>query len=65
MSYFTRYFYVELKIQQDIRYPACTGYPAGYRIRFPAFRLAEYPAKSVSGASLLKKLTFLPCLAVH
>jgi hypothetical protein len=65
---------VDLKIRPDIRYPACTGYPAAYPvsgfkigrisgirpapdIRYTAFRLAGYPAKSVpvSGASLQKK----------
>jgi hypothetical protein len=51
ISYFTgtRYLNVELKIRPDIRYPAHTGYPV--------FRLAGYPAKSVSGASLV--LTYL------
>jgi hypothetical protein len=28
----TRYLSVELKIRPDIRYPACTGYPAGYQV---------------------------------
>jgi hypothetical protein len=45
ISDFSRYFDVQWKIPPDIR-PAPD-------IRYPAFRLAGYPAKSVSGASLL------------
>jgi hypothetical protein len=37
--YFTRHLNVELKIRPDIRYPA--------------LRYAEYPAKSISGTSLI------------
>jgi hypothetical protein len=40
ISYFNRYLNVELKIRPDIRYPA--------------FRLAGYPSKSVSGVFLFK-----------
>jgi hypothetical protein len=53
IRYCTRHFNVELKIRPDIRYPACTGYPvSGFYSR-----LAGYPAKSVSGASLVSYST--------
>ena len=36
-----------------IRVKKIAGYPAPPDIRYPAFRIAGYPAKSVSGASLI------------
>jgi hypothetical protein len=52
---FSDNLYVEPDIRQDIRpdirYPASPDIRPD--IRYPAFRLAGYPAKSVSGASLV------------
>jgi hypothetical protein len=51
---------VELKIRPDIRYSAYTG----YSVPVSGFRLTGYPAKSVSGASLIYggTLCFQPLL---
>jgi hypothetical protein len=48
ISYLIGDFHVELKIRSDIRYPASPGIRPD--IRYQAFRLAGFPAKSVSGA---------------
>jgi hypothetical protein len=60
--YFTKNIIVKnYRIRPDIRYPAITGYPAGYSVSGfwisrisgrPDIRQAGYPAKTVSGASL-------------
>jgi hypothetical protein len=55
--YFTINLYVEPDIRQDIRYPVLLDirYPAFKLTVYPA-KLAGYPGKSVSGASLESKL---------
>jgi hypothetical protein len=41
---------VKPSIRPDIRYPALTGYPAGY----PAFGLAGHPAGRISGKNSIR-----------
>jgi hypothetical protein len=51
--YFTNNIVAMKNIRPDIRYPALTGYGIRPDICYPAFGLAGYPAKTVSGASLI------------
>jgi hypothetical protein len=51
--YFTKNIVAKTNIRLDIRYPALTGYGIRPDICYPAFGLAGYPAKTVSGASLI------------
>jgi hypothetical protein len=56
VSYFTIILYVEPDIRQDIRCPALPDIRPDNWYWYPAFRLAGYPAKSVSGASLVSTM---------